>query len=101
MTGDDESLHVEQVIGRLIARYPSVSAGDIEHTVRTIHKRFDNGRIRDFVPLLVEKAARRDLENHPRAAPGVAAPGVIASDASVLGEIGGRGLSPLPAPILD
>ncbi|WP_257016004.1 three-helix bundle dimerization domain-containing protein [Rhodococcus sp. ACS1] len=96
MTGDDESLQVEQVIERLIARYPSVSAGDIEYTVRIIHKRFDNGRIRDFVPLLVEKAARRDLENHPRAATGVTTP-----DATVLGETGGRGLSPLPAPMLD
>ena len=78
------------------ARYPSVLARDIEHTVRINHKRFDNGRIRDFVPLLVEKAARRDLENHPTAATGVTTP-----DATVLGETGGRGLSPLPAPILE
>jgi hypothetical protein len=61
MTGDDESLLVEQVIERLIARYPSVSPEDIELLVRGIHQRFDGGRIRDFVPLLVEKAARRIL----------------------------------------
>ncbi|WP_072804286.1 three-helix bundle dimerization domain-containing protein [Rhodococcoides yunnanense] len=65
MAGDYESLQIEQVIERLTARYPFVSAGAIGHTVRTIHKRFDECRIRDFVPLLVEKAARRDLANHP------------------------------------
>lgn len=63
MTGDDELLQVEQVIERLITRYPSVSAADIEHTVRGIHGRFENGRIRDYVPLLVEKAARRAISD--------------------------------------
>ena len=61
MIGDDEFLQVEQVIERLMTRYPSVSPVDIEHTVRTVHKRFAECRIRDFVPLLVEKAARREL----------------------------------------
>ncbi|CAG7588611.1 hypothetical protein E143388_03106 [Rhodococcus opacus] len=61
MIGDDELLQVEQVIERLMTRYPSVSPVDIEHAVRTVHKRFADCRIRDFVPLLVEKAARRDL----------------------------------------
>ncbi|MBP1159880.1 hypothetical protein ABIC28_005432 [Rhodococcus sp. PvR044] len=61
MTGDDELLQVEQVIARLTARYPSISPIDIEHTVRTIHQRFADGKVRDFVPLLVEKAARRDI----------------------------------------
>ncbi|MGW6378663.1 three-helix bundle dimerization domain-containing protein [Rhodococcus sp. NPDC055112] len=61
MTGDDELLQVEHVIARLIARYPSESPADIEHTVRTIHQRFANGKVRDFVPLLVEKAARRQI----------------------------------------
>ena len=90
MAGDDESLQVEQVIERLIARYPSVAAGDIEHTVRTIHKRFDHGRIRDFVPLLVEKAARRDLDNPSRTVHGGTPLG-----APALGEISGKGPSPL------
>ncbi|SEL38465.1 three-helix bundle dimerization domain-containing protein [Rhodococcus maanshanensis] len=61
MTGDDELLQVEHVIARLIARYPSEPPTDIEHTVRTIHQRFANGKVRDFVPLLVEKAARRQI----------------------------------------
>lgn len=66
MTGDDELLQVEQVIKRLIARYPSVSPVDIEHSVRGIHGRFANGKIRDYVPLLVEKAARRAISDQVR-----------------------------------
>lgn len=61
MTGDDELLQVERVIERLITRYPSLSPVDIEHIVRTVHKRLAESRVRDFIPLLVEKAARRDL----------------------------------------
>jgi len=61
MTGDDELLQVEKVIARLIARYPSVSSVDVELIVRTVHKRLAESRVRDFIPLLVEKAARRDL----------------------------------------
>ncbi|MBC2641162.1 MULTISPECIES: three-helix bundle dimerization domain-containing protein [unclassified Rhodococcus (in: high G+C Gram-positive bacteria)] len=61
MTGDDELLRVEQVIERLIIRYPSASPVDIEHTVRTIHKRLAESAVRDYIPLLVERAAVRDL----------------------------------------
>ncbi|MFD9661059.1 three-helix bundle dimerization domain-containing protein [Rhodococcus sp. NPDC059968] len=63
MTGDDELLQIEQVIERLTTRYPAASPGDIEHTVRTVHKRLAECRIRDFVPLLVEKTARRELSD--------------------------------------
>ncbi|MFC9557764.1 three-helix bundle dimerization domain-containing protein [Rhodococcus sp. NPDC056960] len=61
MTGDDELLRVEQVIERLIVRYPSASPVDIEHIVRTVHKRLAESRVRDFIPLLVERAAGRAL----------------------------------------
>ncbi len=61
MTGDEELLQVDQVITRLITCYPTVAPVDIERSVRMIHARFKRGRIRAFVPLLVEKAARRDI----------------------------------------
>ncbi len=61
MTGDDELLQIERVIERLTTRYPAASPVDVEHIVRTVHKRLAECRIRDFVPLLVEKAARREL----------------------------------------
>jgi len=63
MTGDEELLHVERVITRLIFRYPNVPPPEIENKVRTIHQRFVGCRIRDFVPLLVEKAARQEISN--------------------------------------
>ncbi|WP_328393480.1 three-helix bundle dimerization domain-containing protein [Nocardia sp. NBC_00416] len=61
MTGDDELLQVEQVIERLISRYPSIPPSEVEVRVRTIHKRFADSRIRAFLPLLVEKAARQEI----------------------------------------
>ncbi|TQC48038.1 hypothetical protein EEB14_17275 [Rhodococcus sp. WS4] len=63
MVGDDEMLQVDDVIDRLVAQYPSIASVDIENLVRTIHKCFANPRIRDFVPLLVEKAARRHIND--------------------------------------
>ncbi|PTR26528.1 hypothetical protein C8K36_105100 [Rhodococcus sp. OK519] len=61
MNGVEEVLLIDQVIERLIVRHPSVSPAEIERTVRDIHARFRDGKVRDFVPLLVEKAARRHL----------------------------------------
>ncbi|MDT2007579.1 hypothetical protein FXW78_29760 [Rhodococcus opacus] len=61
MARDDEMLQVEHIINRLIAQHPSIAPVDIAEMVRTIHRRFANGRIRDFVPLLVEKAACRHI----------------------------------------
>ncbi|MDI9915818.1 hypothetical protein QM600_11325 [Rhodococcus sp. IEGM 1379] len=59
MTADDnELLQVERKISRLIARYREALPTEIEQDVRIVHRRFTSGRIRDFVPLLVEKAAR-------------------------------------------
>lgn len=63
MTGDEELLHVERVTTRLISRYPNVPPPEIENRVRIIHQRFVGCRIRDFVPLLVEKAARQEISN--------------------------------------
>nr|WP_063000176.1 hypothetical protein [Nocardia mikamii] len=71
MTGDEELIQVEQVIERLIASHPSVPPGDIELIVRGIHKRFSEARVHDFVPLLVEKAARQAISIRPA---GTAAP---------------------------
>ncbi|MFD6893242.1 three-helix bundle dimerization domain-containing protein [Rhodococcus sp. NPDC060086] len=73
---DDEMLQIEEVIARMIIRYPAIPPADIENTVRTVHKRFVNGKIRDFVPLLVEKAARRYITESvsPMATPPVLPP---------------------------
>lgn len=52
---------VERMIARLVIRYPTVPPSDIEHSVHTIHQRFSGRPICDFVPLLVEKAAKREI----------------------------------------
>ena len=52
---------VQQVLGRLKARYSEVPAEIVEFTVQRVHAGFE-GPIRDFVPLLVEKAARERLD---------------------------------------
>lgn len=57
----EEMLEVERVIVRLIARFPAAQAGDIEERVRVIHKRFTTCKVRDFVPLLIEKAVVREI----------------------------------------
>ena|GEM_PF-6195702 len=62
MTGDEELLQIGDIVERLAFYYPSISRDQITHTVRLVHKRFEAARIRDFVPLLVEKAARRDID---------------------------------------
>lgn len=52
---------VEQVLARLTQRYHLVPSEIVEATVRVVHAEFD-GPVRDFVPLLVEKAARARLD---------------------------------------
>ncbi|WP_180819292.1 three-helix bundle dimerization domain-containing protein [Gordonia terrae] len=59
----EEMLEVEQVIRRLIARFPVMAVDDINARVRAIHGRFADCKVRIFVPLLIEKAARRDIED--------------------------------------
>jgi hypothetical protein len=37
----------------------------VDTLIRTEHARFETSRIRDFVPLFVEKRARRELKRRP------------------------------------
>ncbi|MFC9556643.1 three-helix bundle dimerization domain-containing protein [Rhodococcus sp. NPDC056960] len=62
MTPDDELLHIDQVIDRLDARFPDLPRESIEQVVRSAHAHFANGKVRDFVPLLVERLAREKLQ---------------------------------------
>lgn len=52
---------LEQVLARLKERYDSVPSEIVEVTVQRVHAEFD-GPVRDFVPLLVQKAARARLD---------------------------------------
>jgi hypothetical protein len=50
---------------RLVDEFPSTSPLIVDTLVRTEHARFETSRIRDFVPLFVEKRARRELKGRP------------------------------------
>jgi hypothetical protein len=56
----DESKAVEQVLQRLVARFPTVPKHTVRATVQELHARID-GPVRNFVPLLVEHGARDKL----------------------------------------
>lgn len=60
MSEIDERQAVEQVAMRLSARFPDLSTALVSSTVRAEHARLD-GRIRNYVPVLVERAARLRL----------------------------------------
>lgn len=67
-TKDVDSLEwtaIEQVVDRLKASYPAVGPDTITTVVHRNHAKFDGSRVRDFVPLFVERGSRRDLSELP------------------------------------
>ncbi|MDT2009464.1 hypothetical protein FXW78_46755 [Rhodococcus opacus] len=69
MTHDEELLHIDQVIDRLDTRFPDLPRESIEQVVRSAHEHFATGKVRDFVPLLVERLAREKLQGLAPVAP--------------------------------
>ncbi|WP_130511931.1 three-helix bundle dimerization domain-containing protein [Krasilnikovia cinnamomea] len=58
---DIEREAIRQVVTVLQHRFPDLNDATVAGYVTDIHKRFDTARIRDFVPLLVEREAARAL----------------------------------------
>lgn len=56
-----EQTIIEQLAQRLARRFPTLSGETIMQVVRQHHARFDGSRIRDFIPLFVERGAKADL----------------------------------------
>ncbi len=56
----DEATALEQVVQGLVARFESVDAATVRSVVEEVHRTFD-GPVRDYVPLLVERASRDRL----------------------------------------
>ncbi|WP_430645003.1 three-helix bundle dimerization domain-containing protein [Agromyces sp. GXS1127] len=67
-TEADEQQAVEHVVSRLLERFPSLTEEHVHAIVDEEHHRFDGRPVRDFVPVLVERASRKRLETE---APGV------------------------------
>lgn len=63
MTRDiaDEQAAMDQVVERLAARYPDVSAETIAAIVREVYVTLADARVRDFLPVLVEREAKTRL----------------------------------------
>lgn len=53
---------------RLVDEFPYVSPMVVDTLIRNLHARFEASRIRDFVPLFVEKRARCELKHASDAA---------------------------------
>jgi hypothetical protein len=60
MVTTDEHQALEHVCSRLVERFPDVPEATVRLTVSDVHARFD-GRVRDYVPVLVEREARARL----------------------------------------
>lgn len=58
---DHEPHAMVGVIDRLAERFPDKPRSAIEEVVAEEHGLFNDGPIRDFVPVLVERAAKRRL----------------------------------------
>ena len=59
----DETKGIAQLIDRLVMRFPQLSASTVEEAVSGAHRQFDDARVRDFVPLLVEHEALNTLRD--------------------------------------
>ena len=62
----DETQAIDQVIDRLAERFPSLEREHIAGVVADEHAQLDAGRVRDFVPVLVEKAAKKRLKKEAK-----------------------------------
>jgi hypothetical protein len=59
---------VRDVAARLAKQFPELPADDIEHAVCGQYARFEVRPVRDFVPMLVERASRDTLAHQHRPA---------------------------------
>jgi hypothetical protein len=56
-----EQAAMAQVEGRLTSKYADLPADRVSMAIQQAHARFEQSKIRDFVPLLVERRARAEL----------------------------------------
>ncbi|MFD9668421.1 three-helix bundle dimerization domain-containing protein [Rhodococcus sp. NPDC059968] len=61
MNSAEEARQVSQVTTRLLTKFPTASREVVESAVEEAVAHFQSGRIRDFVPLLIERTATAKL----------------------------------------
>lgn len=81
---DKERQNIDVVRIRLTQRFPNLDPGVVEDLIEATLHRFDGCRIRDFVPLLVERAATRTLEATYSRTPTLATEPVLATETSAI-----------------
>jgi len=65
--GISEKDALRHVVARLAEQFPELSAEQIDQAVAGHYAAFEHSPIRDFVPILVERASRDQLTaQHPR-----------------------------------
>jgi hypothetical protein len=57
-----EQTIIDHLVVRRTNRYPAMSKSTVESVVHDVHARFDGRPLRDYVPLLVERNARTELD---------------------------------------
>ncbi|MEV6768804.1 hypothetical protein AB0N05_09285 [Nocardia sp. NPDC051030] len=61
MTAPEEERQITELVARLTARFPHLAPRVVSEEVRGIHREFEDHRVREFIPLLVERIAERQL----------------------------------------
>lgn len=61
MQTPDEAKEIDEVIDRLMAKFPTATRDEVVEAVSKEHQALMGNRVRDFVPVLVEKQAKRRL----------------------------------------
>jgi hypothetical protein len=61
MESDEEARALDGVIDRLAERFPHIPRTSIARAVHEEHNLFDGSPVRDYIPVLVEHAAKRRL----------------------------------------
>lgn len=57
----EEQRALDAVRSKLEASFPEIESGTVSAAIDNEHRRFDGGKIRDFVPLFVERAVSKQL----------------------------------------
>lgn len=61
MRDSNEQTAIDRLAERLTGMYPNLGADEVAAVVHQSHERFTDSRIRDYVPLFVERRARETL----------------------------------------
>ncbi len=56
-----EAIAMEHIAQRLAERFPTVPADTIASAIHDRYARFEGSRVRDFVPVLVERSVKHEL----------------------------------------